>query len=59
MKVKKINIKKRCVFCRKVLDSKGRCQNKKCPDYIRTRILEEEDRQKEAEQNPPVEEPSK
>jgi hypothetical protein len=34
-------MKKRCVFCHKVLDEKGRCQNKECPDYIRTQILEE------------------
>lgn len=36
-------MKKRCVFCHKVLDDKGRCQNKACPDYIRTQILEKAD----------------
>ena len=38
-------MKKRCVFCHKVLDEKGRCQNKACPDYIRTQILEEAEKE--------------
>lgn len=38
-------MKKRCVFCHKVLDEKGRCQNKACPDYIRTQILEKADKE--------------
>lgn len=32
---------KRCVFCGNKLDEKGRCQNTDCPDYIRTKIIEE------------------
>lgn len=38
-------MKKRCVFCHKVLDKKGRCQNTACPDYIRTQILEKADKE--------------
>jgi hypothetical protein len=34
----------RCVFCKKKLDEKGRCQNKSCVDYKRTQILEEQDK---------------
>lgn len=34
---------KRCVFCGKKLDDKGRCQNHDCPDYIRTQIIEAEE----------------
>ena len=38
----------RCVFCKKKLDEKGRCQNKSCVDYKRTQILEEQDKIDEA-----------
>lgn len=33
---------KRCIFCGKKVDSKGHCVNKNCPDYIRTKLHEEE-----------------
>ena len=33
---------KRCKFCGKKLDSKGCCQNKNCPDYERTKVIEQE-----------------
>lgn len=33
----------RCKFCGHKNDEKGRCQNQKCADYERTKILEAED----------------
>ena len=36
---------KRCGYCGKKLDEKGRCQNHDCPDYIRTQILEAADKE--------------
>ena len=35
---------KRCNFCLKKLDAKGRCQNKQCVDYKRTQIEEAEEK---------------
>ena len=32
---------KRCIFCGKKLGENGRCQNHDCPDYIRTKIIED------------------
>lgn len=40
---------KRCPFCFKKLDDKGRCQNKSCVDYKRTQIEEEEEKNKKNE----------
>jgi hypothetical protein len=37
---------KRCPFCKKKLDAKGRCQNTECVDYKRTQIEEAEDKKK-------------
>ena len=42
---------KRCVFCRKKLDEKGRCQNKLCVDYIRTQIIEKEEKEQVQNEN--------
>lgn len=36
---------KRCPFCGKKLDAKGRCQNKRCADYKRTQILKEQEQE--------------
>lgn len=36
-------IAKRCKFCGKRLDAKGYCQNEQCPDYERTKELEDDD----------------
>lgn len=33
---------KRCIFCGKKVDSTGHCINPNCPDYIRTKLHEEE-----------------
>jgi hypothetical protein len=42
---------KRCPFCKKKLDEKGRCQNKSCVDYKRTQMQEEAEKEKEKEGN--------
>ncbi|WP_315443348.1 hypothetical protein [uncultured Selenomonas sp.] len=39
-------MRKRCIFCLRKLDEKERCRNKKCPDYIRTQILDKADAEK-------------
>ena len=39
-------MRKRCIFCLRKLDEKERCRNKKCPDYIRTQILDKADTEK-------------
>ena len=39
-------MRKRCIFCLKKLDDKNRCRNKRCPDYIRTHILDKADAEK-------------
>lgn len=36
-------LKKRCIWCHKPLDEKGRCQNKACVEYLHTKILEADD----------------
>lgn len=33
MKAMTLKIKKRCIFCRKVLRADGTCQNPECPRY--------------------------
>lgn len=33
MKSMTLKIKKRCIFCRKVLRADGTCQNPECPRY--------------------------
>lgn len=35
-----MDIKKRCIFCRKELRADGYCKNKKCVDYARTKIVD-------------------
>jgi hypothetical protein len=39
-------VAKRCKFCGKKVDDKGRCQNKQCVDYKRTQMLEAEEKKK-------------
>ncbi len=37
---------KRCVFCGRKTDAKGRCQNQNCVDYTRTKLLEDAEAKK-------------
>lgn len=37
----------RCKFCARKLDEKGLCQNPKCADHTRTKIIESESKNTE------------
>jgi len=41
---------KRCPFCGKKVDKKGYCQNTSCIDYERTKMHEEQDKEKKDEE---------
>ena len=41
---------KRCPFCGKKVDKKGYCQNTSCVDYERTKMHEEQDKEKKDEE---------
>jgi hypothetical protein len=42
---------KRCQFCAHTLDANGLCQNQKCADYERTKIIETAEKSRIAKVN--------